>query len=61
MPQLRLIYGKHFAPSGLGFHKSVFGLRHLHVFVEPHFMCVGIASQFLYRAQKNVVYLFTLE
>ena len=33
----RLTYGKRFAPSGLGLHKNVFGLRPLHVFVTPHF------------------------
>ena len=33
----RLTYGKRFAPSGLGLHKNVFGLRPLHVFVPPHF------------------------
>jgi len=31
------------------------GILHRHIF-----LCAGIASQFLYRVQKNVVYLFTL-
>ena len=41
-------------------HKTPFGLRPLNVLLRHIFLCAGIASQFLHRAQKNVVYLFTL-
>jgi hypothetical protein len=37
----------------LGLRKTVFGLRPLHGFSPPHFLCAGIASQFLHRAQKT--------
>jgi hypothetical protein len=39
--------------GGLGYEKTQSGLRPLCVFSPPHFMCAGIASQFLYRAQKT--------
>jgi hypothetical protein len=36
----------------LGSAKRQSGLRPLWRFAPPHFLCAGIASQFLYRAQK---------
>jgi len=38
---------------GSGYEKTQSGLRPLCVFSPPHFLCAGIASQFLYRAQKT--------
>jgi hypothetical protein len=38
---------------GSGYEKTQSGLRSLCVFSPPHFLCAGIASQFLYRAQKT--------
>ena len=41
---------------GLGLHKNAVGASPLCAFLFRHiFWCAGIASQFLYRAQKNVV------
>jgi len=39
--------------GGSGYAKMQSGLRPLCVFSPPHFLCAGIASQFLYRAQKT--------
>jgi hypothetical protein len=42
---------------GLGFRKTVFGLRPLHGFAPPHFFApVKMLRIFPYRAQKNVAY-----
>jgi len=38
---------------GSGYEKTQSGLRPLCVFSTPHFLCAGITSQFLYRAQKT--------
>jgi hypothetical protein len=38
---------------GSGYEKTQSGLRPLCAFSSPHFLCAGIASQFLYRAQKT--------
>ena len=39
--------------GGSGYEKTQSGLRPLSVFSPPHFLCAGIASQFLYRAKKT--------
>ena len=39
--------------GGSGYEKTQSGLRPLCVFSPQHFLCAGIASQFLYRAQKT--------
>ena len=39
--------------GGSGYKKTQSGLRPLCVFSPPHFLCAGIAPQFLYRAQKT--------
>jgi len=39
--------------GGSGYAKMQSGLRPLCIFAPPHFLCAGIASQFLYRAQKT--------
>jgi len=37
----------------LGLRKNAVGLAPFVRFSPPHFLCAGIASQFLYRAQKT--------
>jgi hypothetical protein len=57
----RLTYGKRFAAfGGSGYAKMQSGYALCAFLLRHIFLCAGIASQFLYRAQKNVVYLFTL-
>jgi hypothetical protein len=47
------------APTG--YEKPQSGLRPLCGFSPPHFLCAGIATQFLHRAQKTSVALLLCE